>query len=209
MKIDSIIFDLDGTLWNATEAICSTWGMILNKEPQIDRTITISDLEYCMGLPLEKISEKLFPELSKEKREQLMEECSRLECDYLKQYGGNLYPNLEETLEQLYQKYKLYIVSNCQAGYIESFLEGHKLQKYFKDFECIGVTGLPKGENNKLIIERNQLKYPIYVGDTNADEESARWAGIPFVYARYGFGQVESYDYVIDSFKELMELTLE
>ena len=31
MEIDSIIFDLDGTLWNAIEGVCGTWKTILSK----------------------------------------------------------------------------------------------------------------------------------------------------------------------------------
>ena len=40
------------------------------------------------------------------------------------------------------------------------------MAEYFEDFECAGNTGKPKGENNKLVIERNNLKSPVYVGDT-------------------------------------------
>lgn len=88
------------------------------------------------------------------------------------------------------------------------FFKAHKLDKYFDDFECSGVTGLSKGENNKIIMERNKLKSPIYVGDTAGDAESAKAAEIPFVYARYGFGNVEKYDYVIDSFEEILILDI-
>lgn len=206
MNIDSIIFDLDGTLWNSTEAICSTWGLVLKSYPEIKKKITVSDLERCMGLPLDVIAERLFPEIEEGKRKELMTECCRIENQYLTEHGGVLYPDLEDTVKKLEKKYQLYIVSNCQDGYIQSFLNAHKMGKYFKDFECIGVTGLSKGENNKLIIKRNQLKSPVYVGDTQGDADSAKVAEIPFVYARYGFGQVAEYDYVIDNFKELLEI---
>ena len=136
-----------------------------------------------------------------------MKEFCETEQAYLEEHGGILFPKLEETLKRLSQKYKLFIVSNCQDGYIQCFFKAHKLNKYFLDYECWGVTGLSKGENNKIIMERNQLKGPIYVGDTNGDAEAAKVAGIPFVFARYGFGNVEEYDFVIDSFEELLTLT--
>jgi phosphoglycolate phosphatase len=97
-------------------------------------------------------------------------------------------------------------VSNCQEGYIEAFLDYHKLGKYFLDFENPGRTGLTKGENIKLVIERNQLQHPVYVGDTKGDQEAATFAGIPFVFARYGFGQPETYHFVIDRFDQLLDL---
>ena len=84
--------------------------------------------------------------------------------------------------------------------------KAHKLDKYFTDYECPGRTGLSKGENNKLIIERNNLKNPVYVGDTEGDAESAKAAGIPFVFAKYGFGNVKEYQYAINKFEDLSTL---
>ncbi|HBH2837482.1 TPA: HAD family hydrolase, partial [Clostridioides difficile] len=37
------------------------------------------------------------------------------------------------------------------------------------------------------------------------DANSAKFVGIPFIYAKYGFGNVDVYDYFIDSFKDLLE----
>jgi haloacid dehalogenase superfamily, subfamily IA, variant 1 with third motif having Dx(3-4)D or Dx(3-4)E len=208
MNIDSIIFDLDGTLWNSIEGVCGTWKTILAKYPNIKRVITPKDMEGCMGLQINEIGKKLFPDLDEDFQMKLMKECCDTEQVYLGEHGGRLYPKLEETLKVLSEKYKLYIVSNCQDGYIQCFFKAHKLDKYFKDIECSGVTGLSKGENNKIIIKRNNLKSPIYVGDTNGDAESAKVAEIPFVYARYGFGNVEEYDHVIDSFEDILTLGL-
>ncbi|MFL0252670.1 HAD family hydrolase [Clostridium neuense] len=208
MRVDSIIFDLDGTLWDSIEGICGTWKEVLSNYPDIKRVITPKDMEGCMGLQIADIGKKLFPDLPEAMQMELMEKCCETEQIYLGEHGGKLYPKLEETLEKLYQNYKLFIVSNCHDGYIQCFFKAHKLNKYFSDIECSGVTGLSKGENNKLIIKRNNLKNPVYVGDTITDAESAKVAKIPFVYARYGFGQVEKYDYVIDSFEEILRLNL-
>lgn len=208
MKYDGIIFDLDGTLWNSTEGICCTWSQVLSQYQDINAEITVDILNSCMGLQMEEIAERLFPELDKKMQLKLMQECCDLENVYLAEHGGILYPQLEETLAKLSQNHKLYIVSNCQDGYIQSFFSAHNLKKYFLDFESAGKTGLSKGENNKLIIERNELKNAIYVGDTIGDATSAIDANIPFVYARYGFGSVEKFDYVIDSFFEILKLDL-
>ena len=78
--------------------------------------------------------------------------------------------------------------------------------KYFTDIEWSGVTGMSKGENNKLIMKRNNINTAVYVGDTIKDKESADVAGIPFIFARYGFGQVDEYDYVIDEFEDLLKI---
>ena len=82
------------------------------------------------------------------------------------------------------------IVSNSQAGYIEAFLKNTGLGEYFVDHVCFGDTEIPKGENIRLIMERNGLHSPVYVGDTKLDQEACQQAGIPFIHAAYGFGQV-------------------
>jgi phosphoglycolate phosphatase len=206
LDIDSIIFDLDGTLWSSLEGVCDVWNMILAKHSNIKRVILPNDMEKCMGDTINVIGKKLFPELDENSQMNLMKECCDAEQIYLGEHGGVLYPKLEDTLSTLSEKYKLFIVSNCQDGYIQCFFKAHKLDKYFTDFECSGKTGLAKGENNKIIIQRNSLRNPIFVGDTNGDAESAIVAGIPFVYAKYGFGNVEKYDYVIESFEDLLTI---
>lgn len=47
-------------------------------------------------------------------------------------------------------------------------------------------------------MERNHLSNPVYVGDTEGDHKGAEFARIPFVYAKYGFGEVKHWDYAID-----------
>lgn len=208
MKHDSIIFDLDGTLWDSTEGICETWNQVLAGYPEVNQVITAENLHGCMGLQMRDIAEKLFPGHSHSLQNELMEKCCELENEYLAEHGGILYPDLKSVLEILSGKYKLFVVSNCQKGYIESFFAAHDTSKYFTDIECYGNTDLSKGENNKLVIERNNLKNAVYVGDTQGDADSAEFAGIPFVFASYGFGSVKKYDYIINKFSDILSLDL-
>lgn len=204
--MDSMIFDLDGTLWDSTDTILLSWESILKGDKRITSKITKKDLERVMGLQVPEIGKRLFPYLDEQTREQLLEDCCLAENKYIEKHGGILYNHVEDVLKVLSQKYKLFIVSNCQDGYIEAFYQYHQLGQYFTDYENPGRTFLSKGENIKLITERNHLSQPVYVGDTEGDQKAARYAGIPFVYAKYGFGQVRDYDYVIESFDELVNL---
>lgn len=205
--MDSIIFDLDGTLWDSRKEVCIAWNEVLKDFDIVKKEVTVEDMTSTMGMLLVDIGRKLFPELDDENVKKVLAACCQRENEYLTKNGAKLFGNLESTLEKLSRKYKLFIVSNCDDGYIESFLEAHKLGKYFTDTECPGRSGLNKAGNNKLIIERNNLKSPIYVGDTQGDCNSAKEAGVPFVYARYGFGKnVEGYAYVIDKIEDLLDL---
>lgn len=205
LHMDSIIFDLDGTLWDSRGTVLVAWNKVIKKQ-EIERELTAEDFKQTMGLQVPEIGQKLFPELAEDKRSQLLKESCDLECDLLRKQGGTLYDNVEKVLKVLSQRYKLFIVSNCQEGYIEAFFDYHQLGEYFLDYENPGRTGLSKGENIKLIMERNHLASPVYVGDTEGDRKGAAVAGIPFVYARYGFGQVEQFDYAIDHFAELLDI---
>ncbi|MBC7398083.1 MAG: HAD family hydrolase [Bdellovibrionales bacterium] len=116
----------------------------------------------------------------------------------------DMYPGVGLGLQMLARKHPLYIVSNCPKGYIEKFYRISGLGLLFKDQECYGNTGEMKAHNIKLVIERNQLKRPIYVGDTVGDGRAARACGIPFVHVRYGYALEAECEFAAQSFEEVV-----
>lgn len=204
-KFDSVIFDLDGTLWDAVDAVVAIWNEALAYSG-IEPTMNYDELSRCMGLRIDEIFDRVIPFATEEQRASVKERCHSTENKYLSEKGGRLYDGVEETLAELKEKYKLYIVSNCQDGYIQAFFKAHGLEKYFAGYECAGRTGLPKGENIKLLVQREKLASPVYVGDTISDYTATVEAGVPFVFARYGFGDVENAELSADSFAELAEI---
>ncbi|HIT37855.1 MAG TPA: HAD family hydrolase [Candidatus Onthousia faecipullorum] len=205
-KIDAIIFDLDGTLWNTVDSCLKATSFVKEEHSDITRDVTREQIESAMGKTSDEIINIYYGYLPREKGEEYATEAFNKNVENLLKEGGRLYPNTRETIMKLSKKYKLFIVSNCVKGYIESFLKTSGLKDYFDDYESYGNTLLSKGENIKLVIERNNLKSPIYVGDTSGDMEGAKIADIPFVYAAYGFGKVESFDYKINDISELLDL---
>lgn len=200
-----IIFDMDGTLWDSSEGVAKSWTEIVNKEYDKERVITAKDIQGVMGRTMDKIADALFPELSKEDRMSLLRKCCDYENEYLRIHGGKLYPKLEETFKTLRENYDLFIVSNCQAGYIEAFLEHYGFGHYFKDIECYGNNDLPKNENIKKIVERNGLVKAVYVGDIQGDYDATMAAGLPFIHAAYGFGTINAEVPKVHTFSELTE----
>lgn len=130
-------------------------------------------------------------------------DCYKYENEYLSMHGGKLYPDLEDVWKQLGRDYDLYIVSNCQTGYIEAFLDFFGFRHYIKDMECYGNTGKNKGYNIRLVVERNQIKDPVYVGDIEGDYEASKEAGVKFIHAAYGFGTIRDEVPEIHALKEL------
>lgn len=205
MTVDGILFDLDGTLWDAVEEILLTWNSVIEKHGH-RAPITRLEMESLMGLQMDEIANRLFSAEPAGQRMKLMEACMLEENYYLEKHGATLYPAVEKTLEYLHKQYQLYIVSNCQRGYIEAFLHAHNLGRLFDGFLSYGDTLRSKGENIRKVVQSNQLHCPVYVGDTQGDLNAATFAEIPFIYAEYGFGEVMRYDAKITAFHELGEI---
>jgi len=188
-----ILFDLDGTLWDSSAEVAISWKEALEKRPDVQKEITVEMVQSIMGKGMNDIADILFPEYDLETRRELLMYCCMEENEYIRLHGGQLLEGLEEALRQLKEQgYHLFIVSNCQVGYIEAFLEYHNLSSYFDDFESFGRTGREKGYNIRLVAERNKLEQAVYVGDTQGDYLAASEAGISFIHARTGYGSVEA-----------------
>lgn len=199
-----LIFDLDGTLWDSTEQITAAWQEVAARHSDIENKVTLDNVKSCMGLPMDEIFRRLFPTAPTDRLKQLQEECEQHENEYLSVHSGRLFPMLEQTLRKLKQSgFHLYIVSNSQNGYVQAFLKSTGLGCLFDDYEMFGRTNLQKAENIKLIIQRNHLDAAAYVGDIQGDCDSSKNAGVPFIFAEYGFGDAVGYDEKIAEFSDL------
>jgi phosphoglycolate phosphatase len=78
------------------------------------------------------------------------------------------------------------------------------LGDYFKDHLCYGDTLQPKAYTIDKIINRNNLTEAIYIGDTIGDMEACEEIDIPFIYAAYGFGNLENMTWEIHSPTQLV-----
>lgn len=201
-----IIFDMDGTLWDSAQGVAGSWNQVIQSHGIPRDELTAEDIHGVMGKTMDVIAEILFPMVEKEERGKLLAECCRKENEYLSGHGGVLYPKLKETLDLLKQKYPLYIVSNCQSGYIEAFLSYYGMEGFFEDTECFGNNGNQKGENIALLCRRNELTDAVYVGDIQGDYDASMQAGVRFIHAEYGFGTINTTVPKIRCFEELPQV---
>lgn len=211
-----IIFDMDGTVWDSSENVAKSWTVKVHEAGYTDKTVTREDIQSVMGKPMDVIADTLFTYTEKgPERDNLRFACENYENEYLREHGGILYEGILETWAKLKgMGYHIYIVSNCQAGYIEAFLGFYGIaygtpDDLVEDIECYGNNFLQKDENIKLMAERNNLTAACYVGDIQSDYDATHKAGLPFIHAKYGFGTINTEVPVINSFAELIKVVPE
>lgn len=204
--MDSIIFDVDGTIWDSTQSVADSWNIAIKKHSSLDLTLDPVSLSRVFGKTMTEIADAVFPSLDPEKRMELLDFCFDEENRYLETHPGIVYDGVIETIRHLKKKYPLFIVSNCQCGYIEVMLKTTGLEPYISDHLCFGETRTPKGDTIRALAKRNGLISPVYVGDTQGDADACKSAGVPFIFASYGFGDVPDAEVRIGTFAELLNL---
>jgi len=203
MKFDSIIFDLDGTLWNTLSSCTDGWNNGL-KSLGIPKSIATNDLKSVVGNPWNICAEMLFPVFTK-KYNNLFETLDFYEQKAIKAAGGHFYDGMIDSISILSNNYKLFIISNCQEWYIKEFFKQSQIEKYLQDYNCYGISQIPKSEMINDMFKKHSLLKPIYIGDTAGDQKVAELAGIDFIHVAWGYGEVGNNCLSFNSFTELAD----
>ena len=207
MNYESLIFDIDGTLWDSRALVAKGYNVQLKAEGLTQFHIDAEVLKTVFGKTNTEIADILFGQLPADQRYPLLERCIEREDEILHADECKIgYPKVKETLEELVKKHRLFIVSNSQRGYPQLCIEKMGLQGLITDHLCFGDTGTCKGETIKKIMADHNITSACYIGDTQGDMEAADLAQIPFVYCTFGFGTPDHYCKKIDSFEQLLEL---
>jgi len=207
VEFESLIFDIDGTLWDSRSVVAKGYNAQLKEEGYERFYVDEAMLGRVFGKTTTEIADIVFEGLPTEISYPLMERCMKRENGILHEDISNMsYPDVRETLEQLAKKHRLFIVSNSECGYPELCIEKLEIGHLITGHMCYGDTGTCKGETIKKLMADHQITSACYIGDTQGDMESADIAGIPFVYCTYGFGVPDHYWKKVDSFAQLLEL---
>ena len=207
MNYESLIFDIDGTLWDSRALVAEGYNIQLRAEGLEHLCVTAEDLKPLFGKVMTEIADAILSSIPEETRYGLMERCMLTENNYLHENECRIgYPKVRETVAELAKKYRLFIVSNSQCGYPELCMDKLGLTPYIEGHLCFGDTGTSKGKTIRTLMEKYNIQSCAYIGDTQGDYEATVEAGVPFIWAAYGFGAPEGYVAKIDSFGELRNM---
>ena len=207
MKYDCLIFDIDGTLWDSRALVAEGYNLQLHKEGLDHLFVDAETLKPLFGKVMPEIADAIFPNIPLPERYELMDRCMETENRYLFENECRIgYPKVKETMAELAKTHRLFIVSNAQCGYPELCIEKLGLGDYIEGHMCFGDTGKPKGQTILALMARHGIQNAAYIGDTQGDYEATLDAGIPFIFAAYGFGDPAGFDAKIGSIEDLLTL---
>ena len=207
MKFESLIFDIDGTLWDSRALVAEGYNIQLHREGLDHLFVTAEDLKPLFGKVMTEIADHIFAPIPVPERYDLLERCMATENAHLHESDCDIgFPGVKETLEKLAENHRLFIVSNSQCGYPELCVRKMGLEKLIRGHLCFGDTGTTKGQTILRLMREHHIENAAYIGDTQGDLEACQEAGIPFVFCGYGFGDPTCWDARIEKFEELLEL---
>lgn len=196
MAVKSLLFDLDGTIWDSKESYVDLIHEVTGTTKEQISSYVASGRPIALLLKESGITKSIFGDCCRERR-----------------IEPSLYPEVRETLAELARRrVPMGIVTNLPQWVAEPMLRQAEIDSIFHVIHYYNVR--MKGNKATTLISAIENmgmkpdKDAFYVGDTNPDYQSALEAGISFAWASYGYGDVIVADsaYILSSFKELLGL---
>mgnify|MGYP002619891937 CR=1 FL=1 len=207
--IDTVRSQMMEAMKNKDKTRKDALSMLLSalKNKAIDKRADLTEAEEFEVVKREIRQTKETMDLAPADRYSLMERCMATENQYLHENECPIgYPKVKETLLALSKTHRLFIVSNSQQGYPELCISKLGLTGCITGHLCFGDTGTGKGQTIRTLMEKHAVSSCAYIGDTQGDYEATVEAGVPFIWASYGFGTPAGYAGKIDSFTDLLKL---
>ncbi len=209
---DCVVFDLDGTLVDSLQDLCDSANVLVAEHG--GAPLVPADVARMVGEGVGVLVERVIEAAG------LAVDRAAAVARFLEIYDARLlnttkpYPGIEEFVRDASKVVPLAVLTNKPRSAAVSVLEGLGLAAHFRAIE--GGDGVhprkpdPKGVLAIIDGAGARPERTLYVGDSGVDLRTARNAGTPFCYARYGFGrlrfpehEIGPHDWVVDSAFEL------
>lgn len=130
--MDSIIFDVDGTLWDSADSVAAAWNLAIKKFSSLDITLDREILGSVFGKTMTDIGDILFPSLSETEKDSLLSACCELENNYLKNHPGIIYEGVADTIEKLSKKIPSFYCQQLSMRIYRSNNAGNRYRTFHK-----------------------------------------------------------------------------
>jgi len=189
--IKAVLFDMDGTLIDAPEAICSVVSETI-RELTGDE-VSQEEIAKYIGRPIWEFFEELSPELREKSRE--ASAVYRKKYDLVAEGMTRLLPHAKETLAELKgKKLKIGVVSQRPVELTWRILKYMGLNE-FVDRVTSGEETRPKPSPDSLLQAMDELgvkpNETVMVGDATFDIDAAKRAGTKSIGVMTGVGTRE------------------
>ncbi|MHA2226929.1 MAG: HAD family hydrolase [Candidatus Hodarchaeales archaeon] len=213
-KIDTLIFDFDGTLHKGeiiSLPIFQECLQSLYKDYKIPNEFPADEIILSQ---FGKQTEEIYPSLLKTTDQEIIETFGRCveetEVNAFRSGKGELYPNVETTLETLKKRgYKIALCTNARVDYFNAVSERFQLRKFFDIMLAAGqFPGKDKSWMVQRIINILRTKHFAVIGDRFHDIEAAKKNNGISIGCSYGFGseEVQKADIIISKLDELISI---
>ena len=208
-------FDIDGTLYDCTDAIITAFSDAVNEYNLINGTAYSppeSELIIgSLGMPIYEFYPRIFSFAGPKD----MPDLARLSEDKLNiavsEKKGAVYPYVREIIEALHSSgITIAAASNGSKEYVSRVLSAYELDSFFEPLISIGDEGIVnKNDIVKGYLSDKNYSKVYMIGDRDSDRIAARANGAQFVYCNYGHSgdsEVSEFDYEIHSLGELSNI---
>jgi 2-phosphoglycolate phosphatase len=200
------LFDLDGTLLDSAVDICGAIQQVLSDH--ISEPLPFDFLKSYIGYHLDDCFIQVLPHYTREQLDELVQSYRTI-YPARKHAGTKLYPGVDEALSRLGGRKGTATTKGTPTT--RAVLEHFGLLPYFDHVQ--GTDGFPcKPAPNVLLRALEALgarpEECLFVGDSAADMEAGRRAGVKICAVRYGYGDPEHLarwepDYWVSDLREL------
>ena len=192
------IFDLDGVLIDSKHMMKQAWQIC-----ELEHKLTQSFDEYfkCIGMPFKDILKTIGIEDNHDAIKHTYDKAS-IE---LMEHCLEFYDDVEDTLKELKKKHKIAIVTSKTIERTKLILN-----KLDVEFDSVvspksGLRGKPAPDQILFCLAMLNVdpQDAVYIGDMQVDYWASERAGIDFIHATYGYGNVKC-EHSVDQIKQLI-----
>ena len=192
------IFDLDGVLIDSKHMMEQSWNIC-----ELEHKLTQPFEEYFkhIGMPFRDILKVIGIEDNHDAIKHTYDKAS-IE---LMEYCLEFYPGVEDTLRELKKHAKLGVVTSKTAERTRLILDKLDIEFDYVVSPKTGLRGKPAPDQILFCLAMLNVdpQDAVYVGDMQVDYWAAEKAGIDFIHATYGYGNVKC-EHSVDQIKQLI-----